>query len=132
MSALDHAGMRFGSARPQTPANAFADTLLHVVLYITLLSSFFVIVEPAPYEYLAAVLGFACVLARVPLPRLVLPLLVLLLIRDAAGAIGLLKILEFGMDETPGRSNRSSRDLRLSRIQFVFLRPRFTWDSPES
>jgi hypothetical protein len=96
MSALDHAGMRFGLARPQTPANALADTLLHVVLYITLLSSFFVIVEPAPYEYLAAVLGFACVLARVSLPRLVLPLLVLLLIRDAGGAIGLLKILDSG------------------------------------
>ena len=47
------------------PANAFADKLLHVVLYITLLSSFFVIIEPAPYEYLVAVLGFACVLARV-------------------------------------------------------------------
>jgi O-antigen ligase/polysaccharide polymerase Wzy-like membrane protein len=96
MSALDHAGTRFGLAPPQTPVTAIADKLLHVVLYITLLSSFFVIVEPAPYEYLVAVLGFACVLARVSLPRLVLPLLVLLLIRDLGGAIGLLKILDSG------------------------------------
>ena len=83
-----------GSA--ERPANALADKLLHVVLYITLLSSFYVTIEPAPYDYLVAVLGFACMLARVSLPRLVLPLLVLLLIRDLGGAIGLLKILDSG------------------------------------
>ena len=98
-----------GSA--ERPANALADKLLHVVLYITLLSSFYVTIEPAPYDYLVAVLGFACMLARVSLPRLVLPLLVLLLIRDLGGAIGLLKISRFRMDETPGRSNGSSRDV---------------------
>jgi hypothetical protein len=69
---------------------------LHVVLFVTVLSSFFVIIEPAPYEYLAAVLGFACVLARVRINRVVLPLIVLLLICDAGGAIGLLQILDFG------------------------------------
>ena len=83
-------------AGAEHPANALADKLLHVVLYITLLSSFFVTIEPAPYEYLVALLGFACVLARVSLPRLVLPLLVLLFIRDLGGAIGLLKILNSG------------------------------------
>jgi hypothetical protein len=96
MSSLDHAGASFALPAVETPANALADKLLHVVLYITLLSSFYVIIEPAPYEYLAAVLGFACVLARVSVPRLVLPLFVLLLIRDAGGAIGLLKILDSG------------------------------------
>ena len=98
-------------AGAEHPANALADKLLHVVLYITLLSSFFVTIEPAPYEYLVALLGFACVLARVSLPRLVLPLLVLLFIRDLGGAIGLLKILNSGWMRLPGRSNRSSRDL---------------------
>jgi len=80
----------------ERPANALADKLLHVVLYITLLSSFYVTIEPAPYDYLVVVLGVACVLARVSLPRLVLPLLVLLFIRDLGGAIGLLKILNSG------------------------------------
>lgn len=79
-----------------TPANALADTILHVVLFVTVLSSFFVIIEPAPYEYLSAVLGLACVLARVRISRVVLPLIVLLLICDAGGAIGLLQILDFG------------------------------------
>ena len=104
---LRKAAFRRGACGAEHPANALADKLLHVVLYITLLSSFFVIIEPAPYEYLVAVLGFACVLARVSLPRLVLPLLVLLLIRDLGGAIGLLKILNSGWMRTPGRSNRS-------------------------
>ncbi len=48
-----------------TPANLLADRFLHVMIYITVVSSFFVFVEPAPYEYLAFVLGGACVLARV-------------------------------------------------------------------
>jgi hypothetical protein len=98
VSVLDEAGARIElpSQQIHSPVNALADSFLHVALYVTVLSSFFVIVEPAPYEYLAVVLGFACVLARVSLNRVVLPLLVLLLIRDAGGAIGLLDILGFG------------------------------------
>ncbi|MFZ3359697.1 MAG: O-antigen ligase family protein [Xanthobacteraceae bacterium] len=94
MSALADAGTRYELR--ETQRQALADRFLHVTLYVTILSSFFVVVEPAPYEYLAAVLGFACILARVTLPRVVLPLLILLLIRDAGGAIGLLKILDTG------------------------------------
>lgn len=82
----------FAARRTYAPAGAFADRLLHVMLYITIVSSFFVVIEPAPYEFLAAVLGFACVLDRVSVSRLVLPLLVLLLIRETGGAIGLVKI----------------------------------------
>jgi hypothetical protein len=95
-AALDDAGTRAALPQMQTPATALADSVLHVVLYVTILSSFFVIIEPAPYEYLVAVLGVACILARVSLNRVLLPLLVLLLIRDAGGAIGLLKILDLG------------------------------------
>jgi hypothetical protein len=76
--------VRTWSGPPQAfaPANALADHFLHIALYITVLSSFFVLFEPAPYEFLAGVLGIACVLARVTVSRMVLPLLVLLLIRD--------------------------------------------------
>jgi hypothetical protein len=102
MSSLDQVGPTFALPVAHAPANALADLILHVVLYITVLSSFFVIVEPAPYEYLAAVLGVACVLARVSLNRVILPLLVLLLIRDAGGAIGLLKILDSGWMQLQG------------------------------
>jgi len=88
--------MEMALAPAHSLANALADAILHVVLYVTILSGFFVVIEPAPYEYLVAVLGFACVLARVRINRVMLPLLVLLLIRDAGGAVGLLKILDFG------------------------------------
>ncbi len=104
MSALNHTAERveFPVGQVQAPANVLANRFLHVMLYITILSSFFVVVEPAPYEYLAAVLGFACVLARVGINRIVLPLLLLLLIRDAGGAIGLLKILDAGWTRLAG------------------------------
>ncbi|MFZ0610467.1 MAG: hypothetical protein WAM75_22610 [Xanthobacteraceae bacterium] len=96
MSSLDHVAGRFELPAAHTPANALADRFLHVALYLTVVSSFFVVVEPAPYEYLAAVLGVACILARVSLNRIVLVPFLLLLIRDASGAIGLLNILDFG------------------------------------
>lgn len=98
MSVLDHAGARLELPLRQAhgPANALADTILHVVLYVAVLSSFLILIEPAPYDYLIVVLAFACVLARVRVNRVVLPLLVLLLVRDAGGAVGLLKILDFG------------------------------------
>jgi hypothetical protein len=109
LSAFDHAetsarltaGDAF--ARPAfTPANVLADRFLHVMLYITVVSSFFVFIEPAPYEYLAFVLGFACVLARVSMCRVILPLLVLLLFRDLGGAIGLAKIALSGWMRVTG------------------------------
>jgi O-Antigen ligase len=98
LSVLDDAAtpIELPTWQAETPANALADRFLHVALYITVLSSFYVLIEPAPYDYLIVVLGFACVLARVRVSRVVLPLLVLLLIRDAGGAVGLLKILNFG------------------------------------
>jgi hypothetical protein len=79
-----------------------ADRFLHLTLYVCILSSFFVFVQPAPYEYLAVVLALACLLARVTVSRFILPLLMLLLIRDAAGAIGLLRIVDTGYMRTSG------------------------------
>lgn len=89
--------------RAAIPAEAsLADSFLHLVLYVTILSSFFVFVQPAPYEYLAVLLAFACVLARVTFSRFILPLLILLLIRDACGALGLLRIYGSGFMRTEG------------------------------
>ena len=92
MSVLEHSAISF---RPDA-RHALADKFLHLTLYVTILSSFFVFVQPAPYEYLAVLLGFACVLARVRFSRLILPLLVLLLIRDTGGIFGLLLIVDDG------------------------------------
>lgn len=100
MTSLDSAAA--GVARPYVPGNLLADVFLHVVLYVCILSSFFVFVQPAPYEYIAVVLGFAAILARVRFSRVIVPLLILLLIRDAAGAAGLLYITNFGWMRTEG------------------------------
>lgn len=109
MSALDQAetsatltGRRVFAPPAFTPANVLADRFLHVALFVTVASSFFVFVEPAPYEYLAFVLGFACVLARVTMCRVILPLLILLLFRDLGGAIGLAKIAMSGWMRVTG------------------------------
>lgn len=110
MSALDQAGTQFGLPAAQAPANALAERFLHVALYLTVVSSFFVIVEPAPYEYLVAVLGLACFLDRVPLNRVILPLLTLLFIRDAGGVLGLLKILDSGWMRLEGPPSPLSSD----------------------
>jgi O-Antigen ligase len=109
LSTLDHADTSATLTARQAftpsafvPANVLADRFLHVMLYITVLSSFFVFIEPAPYEYLAFVLAFACVLARVSMCRMILPLLVLLLFRDLGGAIGLAKITLSGWMRVTG------------------------------
>lgn len=98
MSILDDASGRFDLpvAQAHVPhATALADKFLHVTLYVTILSSFFVFVEPAPYEYLAIILMVACVVARVRFNRMILPLVALLLVRDASGAMALLQILDY-------------------------------------
>lgn len=98
MSILDDVsgGFDLPVAQAHVPhATALADKFLHVTLYVTILSSFFVFVEPAPYEYLAIILMVACVVARVRFNRMILPLVALLLVRDASGAMALLQILDY-------------------------------------
>jgi hypothetical protein len=105
---------------PTQPAriSTVADGFLHAVLYVCILSSFFVFVQPAPYEYLAVLLGFACLLARVSIHRLILPLLILLLVRDASGAVALFQILD-NPDST--RMLATSFYLGLTGVMFACL-----------
>ncbi len=97
MTAIHDANLRFDPAAGtlyQHPAGRLTDRFLHASLYICILSSFFVYVEPAPYEFIAVILAFACVLARVRFSPVILPLLVLLLVCDASGAISLLQVID--------------------------------------
>jgi O-antigen ligase len=64
--------------------------ILHVVLFLTLLSSFVAFIEPAPYEGMVALLLLASLIARVAFDRKILPLVALLMIWNA----GLLLALE--------------------------------------
>lgn len=105
MTTLDTAAPRTtprAAPRVGIPAQRLADNFLHFVLYICILSSFFVFVQPAPYEYIAVVLGAAAILARVSFNRAILPLLLLLLARDAFGALSLLQVVDTGWMRTQG------------------------------
>jgi hypothetical protein len=95
LTAIHHADLRFDLPVEHVhPASRLADRFLHVTLYICVLSSFFVYIEPAPYEFIAVVLALACMTARVQFSRVILPLLILLLIRDASGAFSLLQVID--------------------------------------
>jgi O-antigen ligase len=64
-----------------TPVRAApAQKILLAALFVTVLSSFFVYVQPSPYEYLMALLALACIVARVRVDRRILILAFLFLI----------------------------------------------------
>jgi O-antigen ligase len=86
------ASAQFAAARPVAAAPTAA--LVNALLFLTILSSPLVFIEPAPYEFLAALLGVACVLARVPFDRRLLPLLILLVLFNVSGAIALAGVLD--------------------------------------
>jgi hypothetical protein len=70
------------------------DRFLHVSLYLCVLSGFFVVIQPAPYEILVILLGFACLLARTPIDRAIVPIIVLLTILQIAGLASALPVLD--------------------------------------
>ena len=74
-------------ARTASPAAA---TLLHGALFLTILVSPLVFIEPSPYEAACALLALACLVAGVRLDRKLLPLLVLLLIFNLGGLLALI------------------------------------------
>lgn len=74
-------------ARTASPASA---TLLHGALFLTILVSPFVSVEPSPYEAACALLVLACFVAGVRFDRKLLPLAALLLIFNLGGLLTLI------------------------------------------
>lgn len=74
-------------------APAVAVSLLHGALFLTILGSFLVFIEPSPYEVLSALLVFTCLLAGVTLDRKLLPLILLLLLYNLGGAFSLIPVI---------------------------------------
>jgi hypothetical protein len=64
-----------------------------ITLYVCIASSFFSFIQPAPYEGIAAVLGFACLLARIPIDVKIMPMVVLLTIAQIGGLLSLIPVL---------------------------------------
>lgn len=85
------------SAAPAIPASPprLGTAFLEAILYICILSSFMTIVQPAPYEFLALVLGFGCLIARVPIDRKVMPLVVLLFLLELGGLMSLIPVMDY-------------------------------------
>lgn len=67
--------------------------LLSALLFVTILSSPFVFVEPSGYEAAVLILAIASVALRVPIDRRLLPLLLLLLLWALGGAAALVPVM---------------------------------------
>jgi hypothetical protein len=79
-------------------AVAFRERLLHIVLFVTVLSSSVAFIEPSPHDALMAVLLLVALVAGVRLERTLLVPLLLLLIWNVAGMMALLHVP--GMEKT--------------------------------
>lgn len=71
---------------------AFRERLLLVVLYISVLLSSVVFIQPSPHDAMMVVLAIMCIAAGVRFERQVLPLFVLLLLFNIGGLIALLNV----------------------------------------
>lgn len=79
-------------AIPAAPAR-LAVQVLEITLYACILSSFLTIIQPAPFEGLAALLGFACLIARVRIDVKIMPLIILLFALQVGGVASLVPVI---------------------------------------
>ena len=86
--ALHFAGDRFAFGGAQ----ALAQRLLNVTLFIAVLLSPIAFVEPSPHDAMMCVLFVMCVAARVPFDRKLVPLLVLIIVWLLGGLFSLIQV----------------------------------------
>jgi hypothetical protein len=82
-------------ALPQAPEAPprLAVQVLEISLYVCILSSFLTTIQPAPYEGLAAIVAFACLVARVPVDVKIMPMVFLLFVLQVGGVASLVPVL---------------------------------------
>src|SRR5271155_2511790 len=78
-------------AHPGSSA-VFAQRLLNLVLFVTILLSFLAFIEPSPHDLMMFVLLVACVAAHLPFDRRLTPLLILIVLWVVGGAMSLLEV----------------------------------------
>ncbi len=66
--------------------------VLYGVLFLTIFTSFFAMVEPSPHDVMMGPLGLVCVIAGVGLQRQILPLLLLLVAWNVSGLFALFEL----------------------------------------
>jgi hypothetical protein len=72
-----------------------AGRLVNGALFLTILISPLVIIEPSPYEAAIIILGLVCIAAKVDIDRRLLPLVWLLLLWNVGGVIALLPVVGY-------------------------------------
>lgn len=69
-----------------------ATQILYFTLFVTILISCFVFVEPAPYDFIILPLAFACLIAGVTVPRQLLPMIWLLVLWNIGGIFAYFRV----------------------------------------
>jgi hypothetical protein len=84
----------FSAAPAQSiDSRGVAARLMKGLLFVTLLVSPFVFIEPSPYEAMFALLALGSLFAGLKIDRRIMPLALLLLLWNAAGAVALMPML---------------------------------------
>ena len=93
MITLDDVQPRAAALDAPHAAPRLAVQVLEFLLFVCLLSSFLTTIQPAPYEGLAALVGFACLIARVPIDVKIMPMVFLLFLLQIGGVASLVPVL---------------------------------------
>jgi len=80
-------------ARPLAVRRPAAGRLVNALLFVTILVSPFVRIEPAPYEGMVALLAIACFAANISIDRRLIPLIALLVLWNVGGLFSLMPVL---------------------------------------
>lgn len=79
---------------PMRPVPRIARQILEICLFVIILISGFVFIEPSPYEFAVVPLAFACLIAGVPIRRELLPMIWLLLLWNIGGVIAYFRVAD--------------------------------------
>ncbi len=90
MSAASDFSAEHAAVRGYRP---LATRLLHLLLFVAILGSPFVFIEPSPYEVFVGLLALGALAAGVTIDRKIMPALFLLLIWNVSGLVSLLPVL---------------------------------------
>ncbi len=108
----------FGAARFPAGARALPERVLEGVLFVTILISSIVFIEPSPHDAMMFVLFMACVAARVPFDRKFVPLVVLIVLWLVGGGLSLIQL---GDDKRSIQYFATSIYLGLAAVLFACL-----------
>ena len=80
-------------AMPQARAAPLAERILHIVLFVAVLTSSVAIVEPSPHDLLMGALALACLIAGIRFQRILAVPFLLLLVWNFAGMMALIPVI---------------------------------------